>query len=480
MFSGDRDLDTICAVSTPPGVGGIAIVRLSGKAAVQIGHKLAPFLPPQPESHRVYYGHLISNFDDSIGDVVDEAMVSFFQKGRSFTGEDTLEISCHGSSSVTRRVLKELVHLGARLAGRGEFTYRAFMNGRLDLVQAESVLSLIESQSDLAAQQSLRQLAGHLSKDLEAIESDLIWCLAHIEAGIDFSTEGIEVVTDTQLETRFSAIKKRLQKLLQSYESGRIVKDGLMLVLVGEPNVGKSSLLNLLADEDRAIVTDVAGTTRDTIEATFLVDGIKVVATDTAGLRETSDKIERIGIERSYKALEQADRIFFVFDASSGLLASDLKELSKLDPLKLFLIGNKLDQAKNHQNELKNQVKTQLLTLENFQNNPDFEQLLSSKLHFVSALDKTTADLLRDSLRRAIEVSKTEDQSLISHARHFENLSRALANMDSASLHLKEGVSSEFLALDMKEALISLQETLGKRFDDQIMDRVFKEFCIGK
>jgi tRNA modification GTPase len=477
---GDRDLHTICAISTPPGVGGISVIRVSGHKAVTLTRIAAPFVPEDPESHRVYYGHLISNLDTSIGTIIDEVIVTYFKKGRSFSGEDTIEISCHGSPSITRRILKELVHLGARLADRGEFTYRAFMSGRLDLVQAESVLSLIESQSDLAAQQSLRQLAGYLSKDLEAIESDLIWCLAHIEAGIDFSTEGIDVVSDDQLRERFHNVQERLKRLLDSYESGRLVKDGLSLALVGEPNVGKSSILNLLAGEERAIVTEIAGTTRDTIEAGFLVDGIKVVATDTAGLRETVDQVERIGIERSYRALEQADRVFYVFDVSRGILPSDLMEIAKIPAAKLFLIANKVDLLRDTVENVRERLASQLIALENFQKIDDFSYFLKTKLHFISALDRYAGDLLKMSLAQAIEASLTEDLSLVSHARHFENLSRALVNIDSALKQLGSGLSIEFLALEMKEALIGIQETLGKRFDDQIMDRVFKEFCIGK
>jgi len=473
----DRDLDTICAVSTPAGVGGISVVRVSGPSALSMTKALCDFLPEKVESHHAYYGLLKSIKVQTDGDTIDEVVATYFQKGRSFTGEDTIEISCHGNPTITRQILEELINAGARAADRGEFTYRAFMSGRLDLVQAESVLALIESQSRQSTQQALRQLQGRLSKDLEQIEDDLIWCLAHIEASIDFSTEGLEVVEERVLLDKVSDLKKRLQRLVESFQKGRILKDGFQLVLTGIPNVGKSSLLNLLVEDEKAIVTDVPGTTRDLIEASFMAGGFKVNAVDTAGLRNSIDLVEKIGIERSYSAQKTADGIFFVFDSSKDLSEAELKELSQLDPSKTYLIGNKRDQGSETTLERVERLRKQLNSVQNLQG---FSTLLKDKIHIVSAFDKTDGDLLKVLLVKSLGDAQYEDQSVISQARHYENLQKALLNMDEAFGLVKSGASPELTALSMKEALLMVQETLGKRFDDQIMDRVFKEFCIGK
>lgn len=476
----DRDQDTICAQSTPAGVGGISVIRVSGPHSVSMVRALCEFIPEKPESHRAYYGFLRSLDVDIDGEPVDEVIATFFQKGRSFTGEDTIEISCHGSPQIVREILKELVNCGARPADRGEFTYRAFMNGRLDLVQAESVLSLIESQSKQSSQQALRQLQGHLSIELDAIENDLIWCLAHIEASIDFSTEGLDVVDNRVLLARVHEIQKRIEKLVSSFRKGRLLKDGFRLVLAGVPNVGKSSLLNLLVEEDRAIVTDIPGTTRDLVTASFIHDGLKFEVVDTAGLRESEDKVEKIGIERSYSAQKDADGIFFVYNSSQFLSEEELKELMNLDLNKTFLIGNKRDQGSMNAIERKNQIRNQLKSVSDFQKLQGFDSLLRDRIQIVSAFDKRDAEELKNTLWKSIDLDSFENQALISQVRHFENLSRALENMNRAEKLVADSVSPELSALELKDSLIRVQETLGKRFDDQIMDRVFKEFCIGK
>jgi tRNA modification GTPase len=475
--SRDLDLDTICAVSTPAGVGGISVIRVSGPVALSVTRALCAFVPEKAESHHAYYGVLRSNEIESDGDAIDEVVVTYFKKGRSFTGEDTTEISCHGSPTITRQILEELIQAGARAANRGEFTYRSFMNGRIDLVQAESVLAMIESQSKQSSKQALRQLQGHLSKDLEKIEDLLIWCLAHIEASIDFSTEGLEVVEETVLLSKVAELQKRIEVLVRSFRLGRIQKDGFQLVLTGIPNVGKSSLLNLLVEEDRAIVTDIPGTTRDLIEASFIANGFKVNVTDTAGLRNSEDQVEKIGIERSYRAQKAADGIFFVFDSGNLLSDAEIEELSSLDPSKTYLIGNKRDSGPETVAQRISRLEKQLESVQKLQG---FSSLIKDKIHIVSAFDKTDADRLKVLLVQELEESQFEDQAVISQARHFENLSKAHENMIEAFGLVQSGASPELTALSMKEALLRIQETLGKRFDDQIMDRVFKEFCIGK
>lgn len=475
----DRDQDSVCAVSTPPGVGGISVVRLSGPESVSIIRKVCDFVPEIPESHRAYYGFLKS-IDAKDSESVDEVIVTYFKKGRSFTGEDTFEISCHGSPVIVSEVLNELVVAGARLADRGEFTYRAFMNGRLDLVQAESVLSLIESQSKQSSRQALRQLKGKLSQELETIESEIIWCMAHLEAGIDFSTEGLELVATDEMIERTHQVFIKLAKLVDTFKVGRVLKDGFKLVLTGIPNVGKSSLLNLLVQEDRAIVTDIPGTTRDLIEASFLTEGVKVNLVDTAGLRKSEDRVEKIGIERSYEAISDADGVFFVFDSSKELSDEELEEISALPLETTHLIGNKMDVGDRTLAERAENLRSKLKSAGVYSDEYLAGHSFLQKLHFVSALDEKSGDRLKSVIGKDLKDKKFEDMAVISNSRHFENLSKAKENLERAEMLLKAQSGAEFIALEMKESLILVQETLGKRFDDQVMDRVFKEFCIGK
>ncbi len=475
MFHANRDSDTICAVSTPSGVGGISVIRVSGSQSIQVVRELCSFLPQEPESHRAYYGLLKEK-----NEAVDEVVATVFAKGRSFTGEETIEISCHGSPALTRQILDLLFLKGARAAQAGEFTYRAFMNGKLDLVQAEGVLAIIQSESQRSGRQALRQLQGELSQVLEKIENQMIWCLAHLEASIDFSTEGLEVVNTPELLLKLDQLIEQISKLVQSFRKGRILKDGYNLVLTGVPNVGKSSLMNLLLEEERAIVTDIAGTTRDLIEASMMLEGMKINLMDTAGLRESLDQIEKIGIQKSYVAHSQADGIFFVYDCSRELTEAELDQFEKLDFSRCFLIANKRDQSQLQDDQLRAQLQMRLEGREKFQKLQGLEQVLKEKLLIVSAFDKSDRERLKSAVQKEINQSSFEDSAVISQARHFENLSRSLENLMAAKDLVQGSASPEFTALELKEALLRLQETLGKRFDDQIMDRVFKEFCIGK
>lgn len=466
MYGGDRDSQAICAVSTPHGVGGISVIRISGLRSFEITRKIAGFLPQKVESHRVYFGTLK---DPRTHEDVDEVLVTYFQKGRSFTGEEVVEISCHGNPQICQRILNLLIAEGARSADRGEFTYRAFMNGNVDLIQAESILALIESQSETAQKLALRQLKGQLSQKIETLENDIIWLMAHLEAGIDFSTEGLELVSSEVVSQRLSEIEKGLRSLVHSYKAGRIMKDGVRVALAGLPNVGKSSLLNLLLEEDRAIVTEVAGTTRDVISGDTKFNGLKLTFLDTAGIRShTSDIVEQIGIQKSREAHTEADIVLFVFDLSLGLRAEEEELLRQLPQANLFVIGNKLDQVKDP---------TETPGFEKLTQYADFAK---RNLFFVSALDQNARPLILKEISRRFSQTDLQDYVLLSNARHYENLLKALSNTARCQQLLNEGLGSEFLAIELKEALIAVQETLGKRFDDQVMDRVFKEFCLGK
>ncbi|WII73022.1 tRNA uridine-5-carboxymethylaminomethyl(34) synthesis GTPase MnmE [Bdellovibrio sp. 22V] len=480
MFRGDRDQDTICAVSTPHGVGGISVIRVSGPRTLSIVSQICQFLPEHPESHKVYFGVLTATSSDhETSNEIDEVLATYFKHGRSFTGEEVIEISCHGSPVICQSILQQLVLLGARPADRGEFTYRAFMNGKLDLVQAESVLSLIESQSQQAARLALRQLKGSVSHKLEDIENDMTWILAHAEAGIDFSTEGIKVVENDVVLGRLDKIENGLEELVGTFKVGRLLKDGFRVVLTGLPNVGKSSLLNLFLEDERAIVTDIPGTTRDVIHGDTSYKGVKFTFLDTAGLRESvSDLVEKIGIQKSREATGESDVVFFVFDIEQGLSAEELSILDGLDPQRTYILANKTDRLSA--SPTVESVEKSLKNSKFFQKIGDLESFLKRRVFFVSALDKKVRSRVLEELVKEFADLQMENTVLISNSRHLENLSRALENTRRSKGLVEQGMGEEFLAIELKEALIAIHETLGKRFDDQIMDRVFKEFCIGK
>ena len=463
MYFKTGDEDTICALSTAPGAGGIAVIRVSGDKAASITRMLCKFLPECPESHKIYYGFLKS----LVGESLDEVLVAYFAEGRSFTGEETVEISCHGGSVLVASIMKELVSAGCRTARRGEFTYRAFMNGRLDLVQAESVLGLIESQSQQSAKISLRQLQGHLSSEFRRIEDDLLWLLAHLEASIDFSTEGIEVVPSEHLVDRTQGLIDFVGKMISSYGRGRALREGLQAVLVGRPNAGKSSLLNAFVKEDRAIVTAHAGTTRDLVEGRITVNGVPLTFVDTAGLREAEHEVEKIGIERSRSAMEKADLVFFVVDASTEDWQNDLREFAaQVRPNSYFLL-NKVDQPSV---QAKRREVAQLC-----------ESLgISDRVYWVSAATSEGLDRVEAMLSSHVESLSADTSNVLTQARHLELLRKIQACLGAALRLIKEDSSPEFIAFELQESIRAIHELLGKEFNEQIIDRIFKEFCLGK
>lgn len=457
----NRNEQTICAISTPDGVGGIAVIRVSGKEALATCRKISKTLGRKQavESHRVYFSDVI----DLEGAKIDEAVFTFFAEGKSFTGEEVVEISCHGSRLIATQILNLLVRLGCRLAEKGEFTYRAFMSGNLDLVQAESVLALIESQNEASAKVALRQLSGQTSKEIEALISNLTWCLAHIEASIDFAEQGIEVVDQSVVISKLSAIADSLKKLVGTYQSGKLIKDGVQVALVGEPNVGKSSLLNLLLQEDKAIVTPIAGTTRDVVTDFINHQGIKYSFSDTAGLRETTDQVEIIGIDRSKKEAEKADVLFFVLDCTNLTWDPALLISEQLKHKKMIFLLNKSDMIELGQRE------KLLLSLGERKN-----------VIFTSAVEEESREIIFSKLREVIGNPDYLNEAIISSARQHESLLYSYEMIDASIGDLQRNTGAEFVAMHLKESLVALQRIIGLVYDDQIMDRVFKEFCLGK
>ncbi|MBC7464912.1 MAG: tRNA uridine-5-carboxymethylaminomethyl(34) synthesis GTPase MnmE [Bdellovibrio sp.] len=466
----NRGEQTICAISTPPGVGGVAVIRVSGPQALLICKKIAPGLTQKEiKSHQIYFTKIKDTATGiSGGETVDEVVVSYFANGKSFTGEEVVEISCHGSEYVAEKIVDLLVDNGCKLAEKGEFTYRAFMNNKIDLVQAESVLSLIQSQNQASARVAVRQLQGYVSKQFEKLESDLTWCLAHIEASIDFSTEGIDVVDPVVLIQKLKAIRVDLSALVSSYRSGRLVKDGIKVVLLGKPNVGKSSLLNIFSQDDKAIVTPVAGTTRDVIQATTLFDGFRFTISDTAGLRATEDLVEKIGVDRSQKEAGKADVVLYVFDGTEPDWQIAKTQLSEVNSPVLILV-NKTDLLSESQRaEFRKK-------LQNLSANYQEQDII-----FTSGLDPKSRDRVLTSVKTKIGQLNVLDEAMITSARQYEMSRHALEMLDASLQELEKNMGAEFIAMYLKDSLMSIQRILGHVFDDQIMDRVFKEFCIGK
>lgn len=453
----DRREKTICAVSTAPGVGGIAVIRVSGLKALECGKKVVKRFQSNDlilESHKCYFSQIV---DPRINQVIDEGLVTYFPNGRSFTGEEVLEISCHGSPYIAQKIIESLIYSGCVLAEKGEFTFRAFINGKLDLIQAEAVLSTIQSNSEASAKVALRQLEGHVSKRYQSIESDLTWCLAHIEAAIDFSTEGIDVVDQNVLISKIQNVEKRLQEIQHGYLSGKKAKDGIKIVLVGKPNAGKSSLLNLLLQEDRAIVTPIAGTTRDIIEAETFYDGLKFQISDTAGLRFTDDMVEKIGVSKSLQEAEKADLVVNVVDITDAETEQDSILKSNIG----LTIFNKIDLAPNT-------------------NQTEIRKKLQIPCIFISSLDFNDREKVLKACKDLAGDMSYLSEAVISTARQFEANKYALDMIETTLSELKKNLGAEFVAMYLKEALISIQRILGISYDDQILDRIFKEFCLGK
>lgn len=474
-----RTEDTIFALATPTGRSGIAVIRLSGGDAVVSARKLAGFLPDDVESHRVYYGHLKSVSEDR---VLDEVLLTLFLESRSFTGEESVEISCHGNPVIIDEILRELGKSGARHAEPGEFTFRAFMNNRIDLMQAEAVLSVIESQSPFEKENALKQLSGGISTDVSSLRGRILHFMAHIEADIDFSTEGLETIDRAHLAKGLADVAMDLQTLISGYNRGRILQEGFRVVFAGSPNVGKSSLLNSVLGEERAIVTAKPGTTRDLIEAWSEISGVRVSWTDTAGLRATDDEIEEIGIRRVSEALIKADLVLWVLDPEveiSVSAAENLAALVKENSDKLVVLVNKMDLLGFSAGDIRPETATRIFA-EKFPalklaNAGDRNTLLLS-----STWGAKARELILGKVSERISATGSAQDVVISRARHFEALSKAQALVEEARQAVELGLGAEIIALSLKEALVSVQSVLGERYDEQIIDQIFKEFCLGK
>jgi tRNA modification GTPase len=461
--------DTITAISTPLGVSGIGVVRISGKNSVSVADKLfkGDLVPSKTETHKAIYGKIVS----SDNQIIDEVYLTVFRSPKSYTKEDLIEISCHGNPYILQRVLQEIIKAGARLANPGEFTLRAFLNGRIDLTQAEAVAELINAKTDLSLKHSLKHLQGKLSERLNLIRDDLIGILAELEARIDFPDEDIEELDRYSVLGKIEMIESEIKSLIDTYEEGKILKEGLRVVIVGKTNVGKSSLLNAFLKEDRAIVTPIPGTTRDIISEYASFKGLPVRLTDTAGFRVSEDKIEIEGIKRTKIEISKADFLLLVIDASTGITDEDLEFEKELLDFNYFVIINKIDLVP--EKNLK-ELEKKLL-----------DRLEQNKICNISALKGTGIEELKGKIADEVFFSKkgldlSAAGELITNLRHKDTLTRAVQALALAKGSFLKNMSFEFVALDLRVALDAIGEITGKVVTEDILDKIFSEFCVGK
>ncbi|MBI5047820.1 MAG: tRNA uridine-5-carboxymethylaminomethyl(34) synthesis GTPase MnmE [Deltaproteobacteria bacterium] len=460
--------DTICATATPVGEGGIGIVRISGNDAEHIANIIfRPRKKPSSafESHRLYYGTIFNPADNTS---LDNALMTIMKKPKSFTGEDVVEFHCHGGQLVLQRVLETVLRQGVRLAEPGEFTKRAFLNGKVDLAQAEAVIDLIRAKTDISMRLANLQMQGQLSQKITQIKDAVVLLLVPIEAGLDFSDEeDVTILSDCEIEERLKQISGEIKKLLSTYEEGKILKQGINCIILGRPNVGKSSLLNLLLKEERAIVTAIPGTTRDIIEEVVNIKGIPLRLMDTAGLRETQDEVESIGIKFTMKRLESSEMVLFVADISEDEFEQDIKILEKITDKKTIIVGNKIDKAsKEAVNAFHNAFKGM------------------TKVAISVLLDKGVEELRQTIYNEArgkrYEAIDNDQEIIISNTRHKISLEQANKAMVKAEETLNKGLSREFIAVELKEAVERLGEITGAVTTEDILDRIFSQFCVGK
>ncbi len=446
--------ETIAAIATPPGEGGVAIVRISGNEALKVAETVFSGPVRSYKTHTVHFGKIF----DAEKNTVDEVLCLVMLAPKSYTGEDTVEIHCHGGSLITRHVLETILNAGARAAQPGEFTFKAFINGKLDLAQAEAVQSLISAKNDLALTMAEQQLQGKISKHILAFQKQLVDIAAILEAWVDFPEEDLEFATMDEIIAILEKVKEEMLKLASTYHDGKIVSHGIALCLVGPPNVGKSSLMNALLGKDRAIVTDIPGTTRDVLEADLKLGQLHFRLIDTAGIRDTNEIVEQEGIRRSKQTMSEADLILLVLDATRGLCPESQTLLDSAPREKTLLVWNKID-------------------VEDALPAPEYPHLAA-----VSAKEHLGLDQLREQIDQLIwhKGPPAKDEIVITTARHHQALIQALSALQNLIDGLKTGISPEFVASDMRQVLIELGTIIGTNITEDILSAIFSKFCIGK
>ena len=450
--------DTICAISTSQGVGAIAIVRISGLESIKVVNRIFKGKDlTQVESHTINYGHII----DEKGNIIDEVLVTVMKAPKTFTAEDTVEINTHGGIAPTNQVLELLLTNGCRLAEPGEFTKRAFLNGRIDLLEAEAVMDKINAQTEKQNQLATNQLKGKVSKMIDDLRNDMVQIISNINVNIDFPEyDDVDLITNDILIPRIKKLKERIEKIIKESKNGQIIKKGITTCIIGEPNVGKSSLLNALLDEEKAIVTDIAGTTRDIVEGRITIEGIPLNIIDTAGIRDTDNIIESIGVQKSKEMLNKSDLILFVLNNNEPL-SKEIKELYNMIKDKVhIIIVNKID----------------------LENKLDLNYFPKEKIVMMSLRKKEGIDILKQQIVDLFNLSQinTEDPTYLSNARSIAILRNCLKSIKDIESSLRNNIPIDMLEIDIKSIWEELGKINGKYYDEELLDEMFSRFCLGK
>lgn len=445
--------DTIAAISTSLGVGAISIIRVSGSKAIEITSKIFKGKDLKSvESHTINYGHI-----EAEGEIIDEVLVSVMKAPKTFTTEDVVEINCHGGIATTKKILELLLSNGCRLAEPGEFTKRAFLNGRIDLTESEGVMDLINSETELTRKMAINELSGNVSRLITDTREDIISLISNIEVNIDYPEyEDIEVVTISKIKEKVREIKEKLLKTLKLSEDGKILKDGIKTVILGKPNVGKSSLLNALLEEEKAIVTDVKGTTRDIVEGSILVGGVKLNLIDTAGVRKSDDIVEKIGIEKSLNLIDEAELVLLILDASCPLSEEDKYLLEKTKDKKRIIIMNKID-----------------LKL----NNSYMDDVIK-----ISAKNNEGIEDIKDAIKELFNVGTFMSKNLtfFTNVRQITLLKSAIKSLEDVQQGIKEEREIDMIEIDLKLVWEKLGDIIGANYTEELIDNLFSRFCLGK
>ncbi|SER00311.1 tRNA modification GTPase trmE [Hyunsoonleella jejuensis] len=458
--------DTIIALATPSGAGAIAVIRLSGKDAISIAEKqfksVSDKLLSKQKTHTIHLGHLV---DDSI--TLDEVLVSVFKNPNSYTGEDVVEISCHGSNYIQQEIIQLFLRKGCRMADAGEFTLRAFLNGKLDLSQAEAVADLIASDNAASHQIAMQQMRGGFSSEIAKLREELLNFASLIELELDFAEEDVEFADRTQFKELIERINFVLKRLIDSFAVGNVIKHGIPVAIVGEPNVGKSTLLNALLNEERAIVSEIAGTTRDTIEDEITIGGIGFRFIDTAGIRETKDVVERIGIKKTFEKIDQAQVVIYLFDATdfeteSARFKVEIEKIKNKYPQKpLLIIANKVDKLDDVSTvNIKDEFKG---------------------IKLISAKNGVGVDDLKEALLSFVNTGALRNNdTIVTNSRHYDALLKAFGEIQKVKEGLETNLSGDLLAIDIRQALYHFGEITGEITNDDLLGNIFANFCIGK
>lgn len=465
--------DTIVALATPSGAGAIAVIRLSGKEAISIASEVFQSVSgkdiSKQRSHTIHLGHIVAE-----GKIYDQVLLSIFKGPNSYTGEHVVEISCHGSTFIQQQIIQLLLRKGAKMAQAGEFTLRAFLNGKLDLSQAEAVADLIASDNEASHQIAMQQMRGGFSNEIAKLREELLNFASLIELELDFAEEDVEFADRSAFHELLNRIEFVLKRLIDSFAVGNVIKNGIPVAIVGEPNVGKSTLLNALLNEERAIVSDIAGTTRDTIEDELVINGIGFRFIDTAGIRETKDVVESIGIQKTFEKMEQAQVVLFLVDSSQFSVASienlkiEIEKVKNKFPTKAIIaIINKVDLLSEE--DVKG-IQEQLST---------FDVQLSTI--FISAKQKVGIDELKNTLLSFVNTGALRNnETIVTNTRHYDSLLKALEEIQKVKWGLESHLSSDLIAIDIRSALHFFGEITGEVTNDELLGNIFANFCIGK